>query len=826
MKPPVLRFAVRMLRRDLRAGELTAIFAALAIAVAAIAGVNLFAERVQRGLQIHAAELLAANLVLSSDHVLTPGFAAEASRQGLRIAHTTVFSSMAMYEGGTQLVTAKAVSDSYPLIGRLVFAVPPGGQRVAPPPGVVWIDDGFAQRTGVAPGQRIRLGNSEFTVGAVLLREPDAALNLFSFVPRVLLNQHDLPSTGLLVEGSRARYRLQLAGDAPRIAAYRRWAEPRIGRGEKIEDVNDARPEVRSAIQRAQRFLGVASMATVALAVVAIGLATRRFVQRHLDPAAIMRCIGATQGWLLQTYLWQFALLGVLAGLTGALGGWLLQWLLVDLLGELVKTPLPGANPLLAAQAVAIGVGLLLAFALPPLLQLRTVSTLRVLRRDYGLTPQRAWPHLAGLMAVAGLLYWQVADPAIALYGLLGFGATAVAGVVCGAGLLLALRRIVVRRGMGWRYGLANLQRRRWLTLLQVVALGLGLMAMLVLTLVRGDLLQAWQQSVPADAPNRFIINIQTEQLPGIRQSFAGSGLPAPQFYPMTRARLLAINQQPLDPRRYADERARNLAEREFNLSWTHTLPADNRVVAGRWLAVADRQEGFSVEEGLANTLGIRLGDRLQFDIAGTVVAARVTSLRKVNWDNFRVNFFVIASPALLQQQPGSWICSFYLPAQHQPLVNRLVRQYPNLSIIDVSLVLNEVQSIIGRVVQAVQFVFLLTLAAGLIVLQAALAATQDERLREAAILRTLGASRRQILSVMLAEYALIGSLAGMLAAVGASGLAWAVSTRLLDLPYVPSLGLPIAGVIGGCLLVVAVGWRRLQVMLAVPPLQTLNQVG
>lgn len=822
-----LRFGLRMLLRDLRAGELNAIFAALAIAVAAISSVNLFAERVQRGLQQHATELLAADLLINSDHPVPAGFAAEARRRGLKIAQTTIFSSMAMHPGGAQLVTAKAVSDSYPLIGKLAFATRRVSVSGAPPAGQVWVDERLVQRTGLAIGQRLMLGESEFTVAGIVHREPDAALDLFSFVPRVLLNQRDLAATGLLANGSRARYRLQLAGPAQRIAAYRAWAEPRLGRGEHIEDINDARPEVRSAIQRAQRFLGVASMVAVALAVVAIGLATRRYVQRHLDPAAIMRCLGATQRWLFASYLWQFLLLGLLAGGAGVVGGALVQSLLVEILGAVVRTPLPPASPWLALQAVLIGCGLLLAFALPPLWQLRGVSTLRVLRRELGLRSLGILPHLLGLVSVGGLLYWQVADPAVAMYGALGFAATALLGLLLGWLLLLALRRLTWRTGAGWRYGMANLYRRQWLTVLQIVALGLGLMAMLVLTLVRGDLLQAWQQSVPADAPNRFIINIQQDQLPGMRQMFGQAGLSAPGFYPMTRARLLAVNGVAVDPKRYRDERAQNLAEREFNLSWSERLPADNRLVAGSWW---DRQhpagKGFSVEEGLAKTLGIRLGDRLLFDIGGNRVAAGVTSLRKVNWDNFRVNFFVIADPALLAGQSSSWICSFYLPAGAQPLVNRLVQQYPNLSVIDVSLILDEVQSIVNRVIQAVQSVFVLTLLAGLIVLQAALAATQDERLQEAAILRTLGASRRQIMGVMLAEYALIGALAGLVALAGAIGLGWAVSTRLLQLAYVPSPWLPLLGVGGGCALVVAVGWRRLRAMLAVPPLQTLNQLG
>lgn len=826
MNPASLRFAVRMLWRDLRAGELLAVFVALVIAVAALSGVNLFADRIQRALKIHAAELLAANLLINSDHPVPQHFADEARRRDLRLAETRVFSSMALHAQGAQLVTAKAVSAGYPLLGELQLAAPAQHAAGAPPPGQVWVDARMLQRSGLRIGQTLQLGNSQFTVAGVVSREPDAALDLFSFVPRVLLNVVDLPATGLITQGSRVRYRLQMAGPAQEIADYRRWAEPKLGRGERIEDISDARPEVRSAMHKAQRFLGLASMVAVALAVIAIALATRRYVQRHLDSAAIMRCLGASQSQLWRIYLWQFLLLALVAGLVGAIAGALMQMLLVNMLGSLVNAGLPSPAYGLLLQTVLLGMATMLAFAVPPLWLLRDVPTLRVLRRDLGDLSRRGYVNGLAWLALAGLLYWQVADASVAMYGIAGFAVAALLALVLGWLMLQLLRRLPWQPGLGWRYGLANLQRRQMLTLIQILSLSLGLMALLVLTLVRAELLQAWRQSVPADAPNRFIINIQNHQLPVLQQQFANAGLPVPEFFPMIRGRLLSINGKPIDVARYSEERARNLAEREFNLSWMSRLPGDQPLLAGKGWPAATQSSGFSVEVGLAQTLGIRVGDRLVFDVAGTQVAAPVANLRKVNWDNFRVNFFVIATPDLLQQQSSGWICSFHLPSSHQPWMDGVVRQLPNLSVIDVSLILREVQGIIERVVQAVQFVFLLTLLAGMIVLHAALAATQDERLRESAILRTLGASRRQILMVMLAEYALIGALSGMVAMLGAGGLGWALSVKLLELPYSPSLWLPVVALGGGVLLVLLVGWRSIRQVLRVPPLQTLNQMG
>lgn len=821
-----LRFALRMLWRDLRAGELAAVFLALVIAVAALSSVNLFADRVQRALKIHAAELLAANLLINSDHPVPDQFADEAKRRGLRLAETRVFSSMALHPRGAQLVTAKAVSSAYPLLGQLQMSQPAFAFAAAPKPGEVWVDERMAQRTGIRIGQTLQLGNSQLRVAGVVSREPDAALDLFSFVPRVLLNIDDLPGTGLITQGSRVRYRLQMAGPPQLIADYRHWAEPRLGRGERIEDISDARPEVRSAIQKAQRFLGLASMVAVALAVIAIALATRRYVERHLDSAAIMRCLGASQARLWQIYVWQFLLLALAAGLVGALAGALLQTALVSLLGSLVDARLPAPAYGLLLRTVALGSAVMLTFAIPPLWLLRDVPTLRVLRRDLGDKSRRGYVNGLAWLALAGLLYWQVADATVAIYGIVGFAAAALLALALGWLMLQLLRRLPLQPGLGWRYGLANLQRRQVLTLIQILSLSLGLMALLVLTLVRAELLQAWRQSVPSDAPNRFIINIQTEQLPVLKQQFIGAGLPVPAFYPMIRGRLLAVNGQPLQLEKYTDERTRNLAEREFNLSWMAQLPADQPLLDGyAWQGVTPAS-GFSVEAGLAKTLGIQVGDRLSFDVAGTQIDAPVANLRKVNWDNFRVNFFVISTPDLLQQQASSWICSFYLPQHKQQWVSDVIQQLPNLSVIDVSLILREVQGIIERVVQAVQFVFVLTLLAGMIVLHAALAATQDERLQESAILRTLGASRRQILAVMLSEFALIGALAGFVALLGAAGMGWFVSVRLLELPYSPSLWLPLLAIGGGIGVVMLVGWRSINQVLRVPPLQTLNQMG
>ncbi|MEW9898526.1 FtsX-like permease family protein [Chitinivorax sp. PXF-14] len=822
------RLSFRMLRRDLRAGELNVLLLALLIAIAAVTSVGFFTDRVERGLASRANELLGADLVISSDHPMAPEYTSKAAALGLQMAFTTTFPSMVLHGDATQLASIKAVSGPYPLRGRLSLGARPAISQVqgAPRPGEVWADDRLLGRLGIQPGAQLEVGDTRLRLASRIDREPDAAADVFNIMPRVILNADDLARTGLIQNGSRVRYRLLLAGPEPAIDAYRRFAEPLMARGERLETVQDARPEVRNALERAHRFLGLAALASVALACVAIGLATRRYVERHLDPVAMMRCLGASQSEIFQLFLWQFAVLALGAGLAGVALGYVAQQVLVSSLASLVDSELPASHWLPGVQGWLLGSLLLFGFAVPPLLRLRLVSTLRVLRREIDADIGSRTMYLAGGSVLAALLMWQAGEARLAAYVLGGFALGIVLAAGVGWVLMLGLRRFNRRSGITWRFGIANLYRRKGLSILQIVALSLGLMALLTLTLVRADLLRSWQQSVPPDAPNRFVINIQPQQQAGLAAFFTRHELKAPEAFPMIRGRWVALNGQDVKLERYLDERARNLAEREFNLSWAEHMQHDNRIVAGQFWAAGDTHPQFSVEEGLAKTLGIKLGDRLTFDIAGVRYEATVTSLRKVNWDSFNVNFFVVATGSMLKAQPTSYVSSFYLPEARQDLVNELVRAYPNLTVVDVGAVLAEVRGIIDKVVGAVEFVFLFTVAAGLVVLHAALASTQDERRLDNAVLRTLGASRRQLLQTALAEFAVIGALAGGVAVIGSAGLGWAVSVKLLSLPYQPDWRLPLFGIVGGALAVVLAGLPSLLRLTRTPPLRVLNQTG
>ena len=822
--------AMRMLRRNWSAGELRVLLIALLIAVASVTTVGFFADRVQAALDRQANELLGGDLVVISDHPVPPAFMQSARAEKLAIAETLTFPSMVSATGGVNLAEIKAVSDAFPLRGRLRVATDNiGGEREiagGPAPGTAWVGAPLAARLGLAVGDTLQVGRTQLAIAQVITREPDSVLDYFGIAPRVLINAKDLPATQLIQVGSRVIYRLLVGGETQAVERFREAVKPRLGRGERVEGVRDSRGEVRVALERAQRFLGLASLLSVVLASVAVALAARRFSQRQTDAAAMMRCLGATQADLFAVHAWQFIALGLAGCILGSAAGYGAQAVLARWLEAFFTVELPLPGPLPGLRGAVIGFVLLLGFTLPPLLRLRNVSTLRVLRRDLApAEPRSVLAFLLGLAALSALIVWQAGDVRLGTYALGGFFAALAVCALAGYGLIRLVSRARGAASGPWRYGLANLRRRTWGSLVQIMALGLGIMAMLMLTIVRTELITKWQESFPADMPNRFAINIQTDQLAEVKAYFDAIPLSTPDLYPMVRGRLAAIAGNPVRAANYADERAKRLAEREFNLSWTDELKGDNKVVAGEFWARGATEPQFSVEEGLAKTLGIKLGDTLTYDIAGSVFTAKVTSIRKVDWDSFKPNFFVVASPPLLKGYPASWITSFHLPSGRDPVVAELVRRFPNVSVIDLSALMQQFQRITDQVSRAVEFVFLFAIAAGLVVLFAAITSTQDERVFEGAILRTLGASRRQMTILQLAEFLAIGLLAGTIAAAGAVGTAMVLSDKVLGVPYefhwmLPTIGLLVGG--AGVALAGLLGTRR---AVSSPPLQTLREV-
>jgi putative ABC transport system permease protein len=822
--------AMRMLRRNWSAGELRVLLLALLIAVGSVTTVGFFADRVQSALDRQANELMGGDLVVIADKPIPAEFEQAAQRQRLDMAHTRTFPSMVSTDSGVSLAEIKAVSDGFPLRGRIRIAERAGAPERevegGPEKGTVWIGLPLAARLELATGDELHVGHAKLKVAAVITREPDSVLDYFGIAPRVLMHDADVDATGLIQVGSRVGYRLLVRGEDAAVARFREELRPKIGRGQRMEGVRDSRGEVRTALERAQRFLGLASLLSVVLASVAVALSARRFSQRQIDAAAMMRCLGATQADLFAIHAWQFIALGIAACLVGGLVGYGAQAVLASWLSSFftVKLPLPGVLP--GLRGVVIGFVLLLGFTLPPLLRLRNVSTLRVLRRDMAAAePLSAAAFVLGLAALSALIVWQAGDVKMGSIALGGFAAALAVAALAGYAMIRLVARMRGAASGPWRYGLANLRRRTGASLVQIMALGLGLMAMLMLTLVRTELISRWQQSMPADMPNRFAINIQSDQLAGVNAFFGDLRMKTPDLYPMVRGRLLSIDDRAVAGGNFKDERARRLAEREFNLSWAEKNRADNKIVAGRFWAPDSTEPQFSVEEGIATALGIKLGDTIEFDVAGSKFKAKVTSLRKVEWDSFKPNFFVIASPQLLKGYPASWITSFHLPAGREDVVTRLVQRFPNVSVIDLSAIMAQVQRITDQVSRAVEFVFLFAIAAGLVVLFAAIVSTQDERVFEGAILRTLGANRRQLTILQLAEFLTIGLLAGAIASAGAVALSMVLSDRVLGVPYDFRWGLPLAGLaIGGIGVALAglIGTRR---VIDSPPLQTIRAV-
>ena len=827
-------FALRLLARDWRAGEMRVLAAALVIAVASMTSVGFFTDRIRVAMQQQTDELLGADLVLLSSATPPPAWIVQAHAHNLRSAMTLSFPSVVLAGEHTQLVEVKAVSSGYPLRGTLRVALAGYGVELPtdsiPEAGTVWLDARALNALGLVVGDKLQLGTLTLSVTEVLAYEPDRGGDFFSIAPRLMMNIADVARTGLLGPGSRVSYHLLLAGRRDALQALRAQLEPTLEAGQRFLDASDARPELKSALERAQRFLGLAALVSVILAGVAVASATRRYVARHLDSSALMRCFGATQHQITLLFSVQMLVLGLVASLVGCAVGYVAQEVLAHLLAGIIsgKLPAPSAWPVLVG--VLTGLITLAGFALPSLLRLKNVPPQRVLRRDMGPLPSRSITlYGAALGAMAVLLVWQAGDAKLAVY---------VIGGVVGALLVLALSAYLLVRALGamrgrvgvaWRYGIANIARRSSASVAQVVAFGIGIMLLLLLSLVRGDLLSAWEKTLPPDAPNQFLINILPQQVEAVQQFLSehlqgGAAHLRPVLHPMVRARLVAINGREVSPAQYTDDRAKRLVEREFNLSWGDTLQADNRIVAGQWWGSGGHgRHELSVEQGLATTLGLHLGDELTYRIAERELRARITSLRTVSWDSFRANFFVLTPPGVLEDYPATYITSFYLPPATRDLLGALVRAFPNVTIIDVDAMMARVRSIMQRVNLSVQYVFLFTLLAGLTVMYAAIQSTRDERVHESALLRTLGASRRQLLQGLAAEFMLLGLLAGLLASFAATLAGFVIAKQVFHFDYAFDLHLWLIGTLGGALCVGFFGVWGTRFILYQPPLQVLR---
>jgi putative ABC transport system permease protein len=844
----LVRQAARMTARDWRAGELIMLVVALVLAVAALASVGFLADRLQQGLERDARRMIAADFVVRADHPVDGAFFDEARTLGLRTATTAIFPSMvariAPSGAGDQglsnarLAAVKAVSATYPLRGALRIAsgvdAPDRPADSIPAKGTVWVDAQLLETLHARVGDVVQLGDRRFTIGAVITRELDRGFAFVNFSPRVMVRADELGSTGLIGYGSRVTYRLLVAGDDAAVARFASFAHERVDggklRGVALESLSDGQPQVRETLDRANHFLRLVSLLTALLAAVAIAMAAHRYTRRHLDGCAVMRCLGLGERELRVLVTLEFAFVGLTGGILGIALGYAGHFALLAWLGQLIAVALPQPSVLPALEGVGAGLVLLFGFALPPLLPLTRVPPIRVLRREWNGQARAAWwAYAVGIALFAALLVLAAGE--IRLGGIVAGGfalGLVVFAVAARSALWLCARGARSEGGrrvsasVGWRYALASLERRGWASALQITALAIGLMCLLLIAMTRDDLVAGWRKSTPPDAPNEFLIDIQPDERQAVVDYLRAHGIADVTLEPMVRGRLVSIDGKRVVPQSYKNDDARRLVDREFNLSYRSALPDDNRVVAGQWYGGATRPE-ISIEAGLAKLIGVKVGDVLRFDVTGMSVDAPVTSVRKLDWGTFKVNFFVLMPPAALEGFPATFITSFHLPAQRRAVLDGLIAAHPNVTAIDTTPILAQVQHVLDQVIGAVQFLFAFTLAAGLLVLYAALAGTRDERVRESALLRALGASHRQVRSVHAAEFAVVGALAGLMAAVGAQALGIVLATHVFDFHLDVDPWLLPAGIAAGVACAGVGGWLSLRRVLRRPAAQSLR---
>ena len=864
--------AWRTLWRDARAGELRLLVVAVALGVAALSSVSFLADRLNGGLQRDARQLLGGDVVVVSDQATPAHIVQRAKDAGLQGVTTLSFPTMARgqsqsgAESNSRLVALKAVEAGYPLRGELQVAsslaqaqlalnhdstASEGAKRISqsnvekisaiPTRGEVWIEPTGLEALGLDVGDSVLLGNSRLRISRVMVHEPDRGAGFMNFAPRVLMNSGDLAATALVQPASRVTWRYAVGGSDDAAKNFLAWAEaeskkPEV-RGVRVESLEAGRPEMRQTLDRAGKFLNLVALLAALLSAVAVALAARAFAARHLDDCAMLRVLGLSQRHIALSYSAEFVWVGTFASVLGLALGYAVHLVFVALLKGLVDTALPAPSVWPVVYGLGTGLTLLLAFGLPPVLQLASVPALRVMRRDVGelkATTLSVW--ILGLTGFSVLLIAVSRDLKLGLMVVGGFAGA----VLLFAGMawlaVQVLRRSVVEGAAPPWLMLATRQvsARPIYAMVQVSALAVGLLALALLVLLRTDLISSWRNATPANAPNRFVINIQPIQAEPFLQTLREAGVSKPDWYPMIRARLVAVNGNTVTPDSYTEERAQRLVDREFNVSFNATPPEHNTLVAGAWQA--EEVGGLSIEEGIAKTLKLKLGDSLSFDMAGLLHEARITSIRRVDWTSMRANFFVMYPVSRMTtvagfDVPTTYIAAFRAPQQVPAAAsskinfdNQLINRFPNVTSVDMGATLNQVQTVLDQVVSAVEFLFLFTLAAGLVVLFAAVTATREERAREYAVLRALGASNQLLANVQRAELAGVGALAGFLASGVAMAMGWGLAHFAFEFEWTASLWVPVLGAAAGALLALAAGWWGLRDVLRRPVVQTLRQ--
>lgn len=826
------KLAWQQLISQYQSGDLRVLVFALVLAVTSMTAVNFFTNRIGLHLGSEGGLLLGGDLVVLSDQPIPEHYQTLAKQYHLQTTKTFEFPSMAINGEKNLLAEVKALGDHFPLRGDLGVQL---GQNTAaqtvqagPKKGEVWIESRLANAIAVQIGDQLELGASQFKVAGIVTSEPSRGGDMFSFAPRLMMNSADLAATELIQFGSRVKYQLLVAGEAQQVQAFSDALTPLLQRGERVQDVKNARPEIKSALDKAQTFLGLSAMVSVILSVVAMMLASAPFVARSLETAALLRCFGASKATIQSIMLLQTALLALVGGLLGCLLGFLVQSILAYFAGRLFLENLPAPNYLPVLIGMVMSFAILFSMMWPHIQAIKNVPTMRILRSDVAVKPGKMWVNYLPVALVVGALIlwlaktWQLAG---------AFLVAALSICVLAGGLAYVMSTLLfkVSQNTGnnaMRLGLANLKRRLGLTIAQIIGFSLGAMVLMLLLITKNDLMQAWQSSLPADAPNRFIINIQADQIPVLNDFLKQTGTTQPQIFAMMRGRLIAKNGQALTPDMYESERSKHLLTRETNLSSAANMQADNIMLEGRWWRADEASAPLlSLEFDLADALGIKLGDTVTYDIAGSSIDLKVTSIRKVEWDTMRPNFFAQTPPNTLAKFQASYMTAFYLPKTQENALNLLLTKFPNFTVIDVASLMLQVRGIMQKLSLAIGFVFTFCIIAGLVVLYASLVATREARIKESAMLRVLGASRRQAALAMLTEFACIGAASATVAIIVASSLAYFLSHFVLNIPYHFNISLALSALIAALILVPLAAWSVIRSYLNVPPKQLLNSI-
>ena len=801
----LLSLAVRQLLRDARAGELRVLFFALLVAVAASTAIGYFGARLNGAMLLRATEFLGADLVLDGSSPAREEQIKVGTDLQLQHARVVEFASVIATDNGIQLSSIKAADAAYPLRGELKSAPLPYAEEQpggGPSPGEAWAEARLLTALNLKVGDEIDIGSKPVRITRVLTYEPDRAGNLYSLTPRVLINLDDLAATGIVQPGSRVTYRELWRGEAPALEAYRQVIKPGLEANQRLLDGRDGNQQIGGALGKAERYLNMASLVAVLLSGVAVALSATRFANRRFDASALLRCLGLSRRETLWLFTLQLAVLGLLASLAGAVLGWLAQLGLFALLHDLLPADVPPGGLIPAIAGMGTGLVALAGFALPPLAALGRVPPLRVLRRDMLPIPASTWTVYGAALLALGLIMWRMSLDLVLTFALLGGGV--IAALVLGGILLLglqSLRRLLARASLPWRLGLGQLLRHPLAAAGQALAFGLILLSMALIALLRGELLDTWQNQLPKDAPNYFALNI----LPADKDAF-GAHLMTLQaqtapLYPVIPGRLISINGEPVQDIVSKDSSGDKATQRDLSLTWAANLPADNELTAGTWWTQqpAGDVPGVSVEAKVAESLKLKLGDHLMFTVAGVNREAQVTSLRSINWDNFQPNFFMIFQPGTLQDLPATYLTSFYLAPGHDKEVIELSRSFPAVTILPIDALLEQLRSILAQVTIAVEYVLLFVLAAGMAVLFSGLQSTLDERIRQGALLRALGAERQLLVKARRIEFGLLGATSGLLAALGAELVSLVLYRFAFDLPWHPHpwlLLLPVLGAV------------------------------